>query len=781
MVEVEQRLLSNRLVTLTGPAGSGKSRLALEVAYRLAPSIVEGAWLVELAPLAQPELLPVTIARALGLKDSGGTDPADLLAEHLASRRLLLVIDNCEHLVEACRDLAQALLDAAPGLAILATSQQSLGLPGEVVWKVPALSLPPAKSPPNVDAAATEAVQLFRLRAQAVDQGFELDTDTLPPVVEICRRLDGLPLAIELAAARLNLLSVDQLNDRLGDRLAILAGKRSGTAPRQASLRAAFEWSHDLLSEREQVVFARLAVFSAGWRLEAAEDVVAGGSIQPGEVLEILSGLADKSLLERVGSGPEARQRMLESVSLFGLERLRERGEEAETRLRHAHHFLSAAEEAEPNLAGHDQSTWLNRLESDHDNIRGALDTFLRQAEVDLALRLASALRRFWWVHGHLSEGQAWLTQALDRGADAPPELVAKALSTSGTLAYHQGHLALADSRHRAALVVWRRLDALPDIADSLNTLGLAAWERSDFAAAEGLLTESLEIARRLDDRWRIARMLGNLGILAEVQGNYAAAGKLEEESLALWRETGDQRGVATTLNNLSVVARGLGNLARAVAQGRESLAVFEELADPLGIALAALNLGRAHALMGQDARAAELYRRSLDLRRRAGFTRGIAECFEALAAEVAAQRRHETAICLLAVAARLRAEIGVDIQEINRRERDRILAEARSALGVSGFRSTWDRGTSATIEEVTREAEPPAQPPRRRSNSDRAALTRREEEVAGLVAAGLSNQEISDRTGISRRTVETHVANVLDKLGFKSRSQIAAWRSDRG
>ena len=402
VAEVKRLLGDNRLVTLTGPGGCGKTRLALAVAFEVVEDFGEGAWWVGLAPLSDPTLVPQAVAQALEVHEQPGFSLTETLADALRNKRLLLILDNCEHLIEACARFAHTLLTSCRHLRILATSRETLGVAGEADWRVPSLTLPEVERPPSVDDAVHyEATRLFVERARSRLSTFSLTPENAQAVAEVCRKLDGMPLAIELAAARVAMLSVEQISERLEDPLRLLSAGDRTAEPRQRTLRATLEWSHELLSEPERLVFRRLSIFAGGWTLEAAEAVCAGEGLEEEDVLELLSRLGDKSLVvAEVGSEDAVRYRMLEPVRQYAWKLLEDSGEAEQVRERHATYYLELAEEAEPELKGARQGEWLGRLEREHGKLRTALGWSIEGGDADLGLRLAGALERLWWTRG---------------------------------------------------------------------------------------------------------------------------------------------------------------------------------------------------------------------------------------------------------------------------------------------------------------------------------------------------------------------------------------------
>ncbi len=484
--EVKALLDKTRLLTLTGAGGSGKTRLSLQVAADLLDGEGDGVWLVELAALADPALVPQAVADVLGVKEQAGMTIQASLVEWLKPKRLLLVLDNCEHLIAACASLAADLLRNCPHVHILASSREPLNVAGEQTYRVPSLSLPDPKQAQTVESLSQfEVVRLFIERAQAVQPTFKVTNANAPAVAQVCFHLDGIPLAIELAAARVRSLSVEEINTRLGQRFRLLTGGSRDTLPRQQTLRALIDWSYDLLTESEKTLLRRLSVFAGGWTLSAAEVVCAGEPVEDWEVLDLLTALVDKSLVVAEPLGDGTRYRLLETVRQYGGDRLGESGEAEAVRGRSASCFLALAEEAEPQLQGPEQGSWLVRLEAEHDNLRSSLAWEEQSAAgAEAGLRLAGSLWRFWFVRGHLSEGRQWLGRALARtkpGAAGPD-------GASGG-------------------------EATATRGKALNGAGNLAWSQSDYAGARALYEEGLTVRRQLRDQggisYSLTRVLG--------------------------------------------------------------------------------------------------------------------------------------------------------------------------------------------------------------------------------------------------------------------------------
>jgi predicted ATPase/class 3 adenylate cyclase len=621
MEEIKTLLGSSRLLTLLGPGGTGKTRLALQVAGDLLAEFPRGVWLVELAPLSDPETVVPTAAAAFNVREAPSRPLLESLIDYLKPRELLLLLDNCEHLVEAAAHLADAILRTCPKVRLLATSRAPLGVHGETTYRVPPLTRPdPAKVLTADQLGQFEAARLFIERALISNPQFMATDRNAFAVARVVHRLDGIPLAIELAAARVKVLSVEQIAARLDDRFRLLTtGARVGV-PHHQTLRATIDWSHELLSVPERVLFRRLAVFAGGFSLEAAERVGAGGEIDELDVLDLLARLVDKSLLVTEELDGDVRYRLLETIREYGKERLAASGEEAEVRGRHLRWHLALAEQAEPHLRGPEQITWLDRLELDHDDLRAALDWSATSPEhAGAAMRLAASLHRFWVLRGHLGEGRQHLEATLARGAGVSAELRAQAGYAAAVLAFAQGDYARADALARESLEDQRARRDHIGTALSLNVAGTVARNRGDYQQAAALLEESLALSRQANQQWAMAEALNILGVIARRQRDLNRAKMLLEESLALWRQLGDKWGLAFVLGHLGVVARYQGNYERSRLLHAESLALRRELGDMRDTALALVSLGVLALDQGDHAQARSRFEESLALSRELG------------------------------------------------------------------------------------------------------------------------------------------------------------------
>jgi len=619
--EIKRQLASARLLTLTGIGGCGKTRLAIQAAADILEDYPGGVWLIELANLSDPALVPQTVTSALGLREEPGRSHLETLTEHLRSRQALLLLDNCEHLVQACARLADGLLRGCPQVKILASSREGLGISGEKIFNVPSLSLPDPKRASDIAALQqNEAVRLFCDRAEASQPRFGLTRENASAIAQICNRLDGIPLALELAAARVRVLSPEQIATRLDDRFRLLTGGSRAALPRQQTLRALIDWSYDLLTEPERTLLRRLAVFLSGWPLEAAESICVGGAVEDWEVLDLLTQLIEKSLVV-VDNADESdpRYRLLHTVREYGMDRLVEAGEAEDLRDKHRLWFQQLVADAEPQLTGASQAKWLNRLETEHDNVRSALEWAVRSDPAS-ALLTAGNLWRYWTVRGYFSEGRDWLTKVLaDPAAEGQTKERALALRAAGSLASNQGEFGAARELLEESLSMWRALGDDRGTAGALNTLGNVVWSQSDYPAARTLYEESLELARRLNDKRATAVALISLGNVCSQQAENEQARTFYQEALSACRAVGSREWEAATMQNLGGVLNNLGDHAGARALYEQSLDIRRELGDRRGISACLGQLGNALRDGGDLTGAKPLYEEALELARELG------------------------------------------------------------------------------------------------------------------------------------------------------------------
>lgn len=742
LTELRELLAGNRLLTLTGAGGVGKTRLALRVAAAALDAYDDGVWLVELASLGEPGLVPQEVNTVLGLDEQPGKSLTRTLTDYLQTKHLLLLLDNAEHVLAACAQLADTVLRQCPRVTVLVSSRERLGVPGEVTYRVPSLSMPdPGRDAAPQSVGDYESVRLFRERARLHLPHFAVTEQNAPALASICRRLDGIALAIELAAARARAMSIDELNRRLDQRFALLTGGSLTLPRRQQTLRAAIDWSYDLLSDAEKAVFRRMSVFAGGSTLEATERVCAGDGIETHDVLDLLASLADKSLVLVEERTTSTRYRFLETVHQYAVERLRERGDEANGFQRHLAYFLELARAAEPQLTGKDQQAWLDRLESEHDNVRAALTRACATGgDAEVGLRLACAVARFWLVRGYLTEGRGWLSRLLAAFVHGEQSTRAKALNWAGALAWKQGDYAAARTLYEQSLAIHRELGDRGGIGAVLSNLGLLAYEQGDYAEARTLHEESLAIDRELGDRWGVAVSLMHLGSLASAQGDHASARPLYEESLAMFREIGDRghianalrslgalcsrqdddavahalydeslaicrelrdrAGIARALYGLAITARHRGDHSAARSMHEESVAIFRDLGDREGLANSLQDLGVVAAARGDYREARALQEESLEIYRALGERPGIAASIEGLAGIACAVGAPARAACLWGAMERLREEIGAPLVPSERREHERAVADARAALGDdAAFEAAWREGRAMSLE----------------------------------------------------------------------------------
>jgi predicted ATPase/DNA-binding SARP family transcriptional activator len=682
--EVKRLMVSTRLLTLTGPGGCGKTRLALAVANNLLKSSTfdHGAWFVDLAGLDAPILIPQVVAMTLGVPEAHDRPLSETLADFLQHKKLLLILDNCEHLLAGCAELVQRLLDACPHLHILATSREPLSLPGETIWLVPSLALPDPQHPLHVkQLAKTEAIQLFVARASAALPSFKLVEENAATVERICRRLDGIPLAIELAAARLKLLDIGQIAARLDDSLHLLARGNPATVPRHQTMRAALDWSYRLLQPREQLVFRRLAVFASGFTLEAAEAVCADNhlvsqqieqidSVRMSDVLDLLSDLVDKSLVLIAEREPDeaVRYRLLEPIRLYALDQLREAGEEATLRDRHLAYFIDFAEHVEPEIKSASQLVWLKRLDKEHDNLRAALAWSTQDASQGTAgLRLAKALHQFWQRRGYWSEGRRWLEGAIanydaHRDAQTPTGnlYLARAIVAEGWLAYHQGDYGGTRENLERGLAL---AQTLGEPLTAAYAQGLQA-QLTSYAGnlADGLLLSEASVAsaQQSGDHWTLAWANLIHGMIV-YRRDEAAARVVLDESERLFRKTGDKRMIATYLNVIGYITANAGELGAARGLFEQALAIGNELDDKNLQIVESSNLANLARLQGDTTRATELYEQALGQAQDLGKKEQIAGSLEGLGHIHLAQGDLNAASTLLRESLRLYREIGFE------------------------------------------------------------------------------------------------------------------------
>ena len=665
IVEVKRLLSAAYLVTLTGSGGAGKTRLALQVAADVVEAFPEGVWLAELAPITDPVLVPKTVASATNVPEQPGRGMTETLVDALRPKTLLLVLDNCEHLLAACRDLAAALLRRCPQVRILVTSREELGVPGEALWRVPSLSLPDTGHPVNAeDLMLYEAVRLFADRAVATNPRFSVTSENAPAVARVCQRLDGIPLAIELAAARINVLAVEQIADRLDDRFRLLTGGSPILLPRQQTLRAAIDWSYNLLTGPERVLLGRLAVFAGGWTLDAAETVCAGTPVKTGNVLDLLTSLVDKSLVSAETRQGDARYRLPETLRRYAHEKLAEAGDAAALRRRHTDWFLRMAEEAQTHVTGPATATWLRRLEREHDNFRAALEWITsegRPEDWERGMRLAVALAPFWEIHSHFTEGRRWLEALIAGGVAAPPLSRAAALNAAGILAYRQG----------------------------------------DHSRVSALCSEALALCEAHGDKRGAGRSLHFLAHLLQAQGDYAGATEAMERSIALHREAGGPAEMANSVDCLGEIARNAGEYDRAKVLAEEALALYNAIGHVRGRAHLIHNLGYLKLRDGDADRAKALFLESLGLARELGDLRDVVFAVVGLACASVDEADPTRGMRLLGAAETLLKAVEIRLEPAEDAEFRRAIEAARARVDSAAFAAGWAEGRAMTLDQA--------------------------------------------------------------------------------
>jgi non-specific serine/threonine protein kinase len=748
LAEVRRIQAGTRLLTLTGTGGCGKTRLALALADELLWGYPHGVWFVNLAPVTDPALVPKVIASALMMHTAGQQPLLEVLITELSARHLLIVLDNCEHLLPACAALVETLLRACHHLEVLATSREPLGIAGETIWRVPPMRVPNGVPCDSGGGSATaelepaDSVQLFMQRARLQRPEFAVTPYDAFAVAEICRRLDGMPLAIELAAALVKALSVGQIAERLHDRFRLLTSGSRTALPRQQTLRAALDWSHDLLTAAEQVMLRSLSVFVSSFPLEAAEalhvdacDERRRATVTREDVLDLLMRLVDKSLVIAEEQGGVVRYRMLETVRRYGVEKLRAAGELITMQQRHAAWCLALAEAAEAAMFGPHEPAWLTRLEQELDSLRAAMAWTVAEGgwQGEAALRLAVAPLRFWELRGYLDEGRRWLAQALALAADTPAVARTKALSGAGILAYMQGEFAEAKRLFEQSLAGYREVGDWHGVAQAQGnlgrtllrqgddraaqahlkaslalyanhgyelgmanvqfSLGVVSLRKGDYHAAEARFRASLALNRRLGNREGIANALEELATVFDEQGQAAGQDSLLTESLRLYRELGDRSGIASVLGDLGMEAWVQGEPERAMSLLQEGLTLYREVGDRRGIARLLGNQSFVAVQRSDYERATTLCRESIALYHESGDAWAVARYLPVLAAASFGQGQPQLAARLFGAAAALRDRLGATLPPFVRANHDRTVAAVGAALGEKSFAVAWAEG----------------------------------------------------------------------------------------
>lgn len=702
---VKALLESDRLVTLAGAGGCGKTRLAIHVARQVLDRYKDGVWLVKLASIRDKSLVPQTVAKALGLKEQAPRPPTQALADYLTSKELLLVIDNCEHLVDACADLVKELLEASGRLRVLVTSRQTLDLKlaGESVYRVSPLGTPDLSKLPRFDRLDQfDAVRLFVARAK-----LSITEENAPAIAEICHRLDGIPLALELAAARLDGLSVQEIAQNLHEAFRMLTGGDRTILPQHQTLRATMDWSYDLLSQEQQRLLRALSVFDGGCTWEAASAVCGSDTADKWVILDQLKKLVDRSMVVSKPQHALTRYQLLETIRQYALEKLTAAGEDKELKCRHRDWFLALAELAEPELLKSEQDKWLDWLETDHDNLRAALTWSAANQETDFALRLGAALWRFWEMRGYLTEGRQRLAKLLALPDSPLSEATrSKVLSGAGMLAYRQGNAQAAHDLFTRALAIERRRQDPSRVAVCLNDLGIASQLRGEFQQAHDYYEESLKLAKQSGTQRDIGVALFNIGNAAYRLGQFDKASRVLPQSLKLFEDDGNLDGCAFSLHVLGMLALHRGDEETARSNLQKSYDLRKKLGNKRGMSDSLSGLARAALLRGETDTAHSRLAESLILRRELDDARGTAETLESFVVLAVEQGQMLRAVQISAAAAELRNTIGVPRSPIEHEEQDRCMKRARAVLGGDALEQARSIGRSLPLDQVVRVAQ---------------------------------------------------------------------------
>jgi len=776
------QLRDARLVTLVGPGGVGKTRLALRVARDVLSAFPDGVWLAELAPLKSDGLVAAAVGAAVGVREQANEALVDTLAAAFSYGRVLIILDNCEHLVSACAAVAERLLQRCASVRVLATSREPLRVPGEVTWVVPPLTVPPPEGEPIEpgELARCDAVNLFVQRARAVHPQFTLTDRNVEPISRICRRLDGLPLALELAAARIRVLSIDEIAARLDDRFDLLvAGVRTATL-RQQTLRAAIDWSYELLSEDERRLFARLSVFAATFSIDAVEAVCAD---TVDGLLDLLSRLVERSLLvvDVAAADGQTRYRLLESMRVFAAEHLVADGDSDLVQQRLAAWCLKLGEQAEAAFRGRDQGRWLHWTEREHDNLRQALEWLVGRGDASAALRLAGAVFWSWALHKRWGEARALLRRVLALpGARTAGRERAKALVGLGTVSVFLGDLETARASFEETIAIGSVIGDERLAMEGRGASQLLHQFAGDFSLLEDEALSMLEDARRMGHTWGEARTLEMLAQVAASHADQAQATAYLTDAERLARASGDSWGLARVLEAMGDLKRSIGEHALAGRLYVQSQALFAELG--LGPNPAVIhNLGYVD-LAASDARsAAEHFVQAMALFRRVGDRRGTAECLIGIGCVHSARGHASRAVRLFAAGHTALDALGTHLWPSNHRDYERWLAAACGRLTNAAFDDAWQQGQTLSVEAAVAECTADRLPDAPTDRTPAAQLTRREREVASLVARGLSNRQVAEALVVTEKTVANHLQRAAEKLDVHSRAHLAARAAELG
>jgi non-specific serine/threonine protein kinase len=790
IADVVRLIISSRLLTLTGAAGCGKTRLALCAAAKVSHQYADDVHWVELARLTDPHLIPQALAKKLNVAAQPGRPLLDGILDMLQDKQLLLVLDNCEHMLSACVQLVATLM-MLPGISILTTSREALGVPGEMLYPLRPMALPPA-SLSLEDVSQFDAIKLFVERARAILPNFRLTPDNAALVASICRHLDGIPLAIELASTRVNVLTVEQIDARLNDRFGLLGAASHITSSHHPTLGAALDWSYDLLTLPEQTVLRRLSVFAGGCSLATIEVVCAGNGVEHEQVLELLSSLVIKSLVvaQTLQRG-EARYALLETIRQYALEKLIASGEWPAIQDRHLQCFLQLTEETASKLSSPYQKLWLNWLEGEYDNIRASLTWTLesdpmQSDRIEAGLRIAIAIYQFWTIRDYVEEGLTWLERLLGQADERiSPVVRANALAYAAFLAGFRGNASAQMGYGHDAVVLAEAAgdEGKPALVWALAAQTYGVRAMGDYQAEFAISKRAIQLNRELGDTYQLGVALSVYSVPAMALGQYDAAHAMLAESLTLLRQAGNPYRIAMALNFWGDLARCEQNYAQAQTAYEDSISLLRELDAVRDLASALHNLGHTCLHLGDVERAHALFNESLAAQQAQQNTPGIAECLIGFAALAVVCGLPAAGARLLAATVVIGGQRIASAWAATRREYEYYLALVRARLTEAEFQAEQTAGRTFSLEQAVEYVQSlpinlvtPSVTRKKRDD-----LTVRQREVAALIAQGESNGEIADKLVVSKRTVEKHIANILSKLGFTNRVQIARWTIETG
>jgi len=799
IADIERLLFNSHLVTLTGTGGSGKTRLATQIANTLGKSFADGVWLVDFAPLHEPALVPQIVAHTLGLRPATDEPLMETLLDFTQSKQLLLILDNCEHLIGACAQLAQELLSQNPELRILATSREPLAITGEMIYPVSGLSWPSdieSLDGNPQDLMRYDAVRLFVERARAISPNFSLTPENIWPTVEVCRRLDGLPLALELASARVNVLTVHEITLRLNDRFALLiSGQRRGLEPRHHTLRAAIDWSYDLLIPDEQALLRHMAVFEAGCSLDMLESICTGEMLPKEPILDLISSLVSKSLVVAEVTGrAQVRFRLLETIREYLLEKLALAGENELWRDRHLNLFLAKVEEGAPKLGGTYQQLWLNWLEGEQDNLRAVLTWALEKGangvpdskRIEAGLRITSAVVLLWQIRGNAQEGLGWFERLLAQADDSiSPVVHVNAIVSASFLALFlgNGQASLEYGREAVRIAEAAGDEGKAILGFALAGLASGAKAVGDYLTAFPTGERALQLFRESGPPLYLGMALISQGEIALQLGNYAIARERLSESLTLAQNNGDTYRIAHTLNMQGDLARLEQNYPEAVSKYKQSEALLRELNAQQDLASVLCSLGFTGLFLGKIDRAQTLFRESLSIHQEKQNKRGMTDGLIGLAATAVMAGLPADGARLLAATVAITGMPAGSGWPATQMEFERYHNLVRAKLTDTEYQAEQAMGHILTIEQAVDYALnlSLSQGTMHSTIQTQDGLTGREREIAALIGQGMTNGEIAAELVLSKRTVETHASHILSKLGLSSRAQIIRWAMDHG